>query len=231
MRVFIGFDPNETVAFHVACHSIIRHASVPVSITPLMLPQLPMTRTRDAKQSTEFSFSRFLVPYLCNYEGEAIFADCDVLLRADISTMKGTPGAAVSVVQHEYAPRPEDKFLGQKQTIYQKKNWSSVMLFNNSMCRNLTPQYVNKATGLELHQFKWIDEDQIGRLDNSWNCLIGEINQCTMAAAKLWHYTRGTPCFKAYAECPGASEWYAEKAMMSYHNPYGEFALPERKTA
>src|SRR3990167_2431018 len=122
LRVFLGYDSNEVVAYHTLAHSILRHASVPVSVTPLKLSQLPMKRDRTPTQSTEFSFSRFLVPWLCGYEGEAIFMDCDQLCRVDIATLHGAKGAAVSVVKHEYAPRPEDKFLGQRQSIYAKKN-------------------------------------------------------------------------------------------------------------
>lgn len=227
IRVFIGYDPNETVAYHVLAHSIMRHASVPVSITPLMLKQLPMTRPRDPKQSTEFSFSRFLVPWLCGYEGQAIFMDCDMLCRADITTMTGTPGAAVSVVQHAYEPRPEDKFLAQKQTIYAKKNWSSVMLFDNAQCRALTPKYVNAATGLELHQFKWLDEDQIGSLDPAFNHLVGEYepNQ----DAKLVHFTRGGPWFAKFRFCEYAHEWREECRLATSHNSMGEYSLPEKQ--
>lgn len=229
LRIFLGYDKNETVAFHVASHSIMRHASVPVSITPLVLSQLPMTRVRDPKQSTDFSFSRFLVPWLCNYEGFAIFADCDILVRADIATMKGTSGSAVSVVQHDYQPRPEDKFLNQKQTIYDKKNWSSVMLFDNAKCRVLTPAYVNKASGLELHQFKWLDESEIGSLNPSWNHLVDEYPP--NPNAKLVHFTRGGPWFAKFRFCEFADEWRIEARYTMHHNQIGEYALPDKEAA
>lgn len=232
IRCFLGYDPNETVSYHVLAHSILRHASVPVSVTPLVLSQLPMTRERTPKQSTEFSFSRFLVPWLCGFRGTAVFLDCDMLCRGDIADLRGEPGKAVSVVKHDYTPRPEDKFLGQQQTIYQKKNWSSVMVFDCAQCPMLTPHYVNTASGLELHQFKWLGgEYGIGALDPVWNCLIGEPNQCAMESAKLWHFTRGTPCFKAFRDCPGAREWEEEKRLMNYHNPIGEYSLPEKAVA
>ena len=229
LNVFLGYDPNETVALHVLSHSIMRHASVPVSITPMVLRQLPMTRKRDPKQSTEFSFSRFLVPWLCGYEGQAIFMDLDMLCRADVATMRGTRGAAVSVVKHEYAPRPEDKFLGQKQTIYAKKNWSSVMLFDNAQCRALTPEYVNKATGLELHQFRWLEESQIGEIDPAWNHLVDEY--APNPKAKLVHFTRGGPWFAKFRHCEYAQEWREEMSLMLHHNSYGEYSLPDRAAA
>lgn len=213
VRVFIGYDPAETVAYHVLAHSILRHASVPVSVTPLVLSQLPMTRQRDPKQSTEFSFSRFLVPWLCEYRGTAIFMDCDMLCRADIAGLTGQPGKAVSVVKHEYTPRPEDKFLGNKQTVYEKKNWSSVMVFDCASCHVLTPQYVNTASGLELHQFKWIGSDAlIGVLEPAWNHLVGEYAEND--SAKLAHFTLGTPCFPKYSKCEYAVEWGAEMSRM-----------------
>jgi len=225
LKVFIGWDGNEAVAFHTLAHSIMRHASKPVSITPLVLRQLPMTRERHPLQSTEFSFSRFLVPWLCDYEGMALFLDSDMLCRADLYELRAGPGdPAVSVVKHDYAPRPEDKFLGQRQTVYEKKNWSSVMLFNNTKCRALTPEYVNAASGLELHQFKWTDD--VGALEPNWNHLVSEYPP--NPDAKLVHFTRGTPCFAKYRKCEYADEWREENWMMRYHNPYQEYALPER---
>lgn len=229
LRCFLGYDPNETVALHVLSHSIMRHASVPVSVTPMVLRQLPMTRKRDQKQSTEFSFSRFLVPWLCGYEGQAIFMDLDMLCRADVATMRGTRGAAVSVVKHEYAPRPEDKFLGQKQTIYAKKNWSSVMLFDNAQCRALTPEYVNRATGLELHQFRWLEESQVGEIDPAWNHLVDEYEP--NPKAKIVHFTRGGPWFAKFRQCEYAQEWREEMSLMLHHNAYGEYSLPEKEAA
>ena len=229
-RVFIGYDLNETVAYHVLAHSILRHASVPVSITPLKLSQLPMTRKRDDRQSTEFSFSRFLVPWLCGFKGQAIFMDCDMLVRTDIAELVGEKGKSVSVVKHEYEPRPEDKFLGQKQSVYAKKNWSSVMVFDCSGCAALTPEYVNTASGLELHQFKWLGGDYlIGSLDPAWNHLVGEY--APNPQAKIVHYTLGTPCFAKYSRCEFAEEWHEERRLMLAYNRTGEFSMPAREAA
>jgi hypothetical protein len=228
IRVFIGYDSNETVAYHVLAHSILRHASVPVSITPLVLRQLPMNRERTPTQSTEFSFSRFLVPWLCHWESKAIFMDCDMLMRADIKELWESPmSAAVSVVQHDYKPRPEDKFLGQRQSIYEKKNWSSVMVFDNEQCRLLQPELVNVADGLYLHQFKWAAA--VGKLDPAWNHLVSEYPP--NPDAKLVHFTIGTPCFAKYADCEYAQEWRDEKTRMLYHNPIGEFSKAEKAAA
>lgn len=230
IRVFLGYDRNEPVAYHVAAHSIMRHASVPVSVTPLKLSQLPMTRERTATQSTEFAFSRFLVPWLCGFSGTAIFMDSDVLVRADISALVGETGKAVSVVKHDYDPRPEDKFLGQKQSVYAKKNWSSVMVFYCSLCHALTPEYVNSASGLELHQFKWLGGDSmIGSLDAAWNHLVSE--RPANPDAKIAHFTRGGPWFAKYATCEFAEEWREERRMMMHHNPVGEYSLPEKVAA
>ena len=223
VRVFLGYDPAETVAYHVAAHSILRHASVPVSVTPLKLSQLPMTRERDPKQSTEFSFSRFLVPWLCGFKGTAIFMDCDVLVRSDIAALQGQPGKSVSVVKHSYTPRPEDKFLGNKQTVYAKKNWSSVMVFDCAGCPMLTPQYVNTASGLELHQFKWLGGDYlIGDLDPAFNHLVGEY--APNPHAKIAHFTLGGPWLKGYRDVEFADEWRQEWNNMLSHRDVLEAA-------
>ena len=229
LRIFLGYDSDEAVAFHIAAHSIMRHANAPVSVTPLCLRQLPMTRERAEYQSTEFSFSRFLVPYLCGYEGRAIFADSDILMRADVAELLALhdPYRAVSVVKHEYAPKGGDKFLGYKQSLYARKNWSSVMVFENALCKALTPHVVNTASGLYLHQFKWLpDDSMIGALPAEFNHLVGEYEP--NPDAKLVHFTLGTPCFAPYANCEYANEWHEERNLMLDYNKIGEFSREAR---
>ncbi len=155
IRVFIGHDRRETVAFHTLSQSIHSNSSSPVSITPLMLSQFDeqMWRERHPLQSTDFSFSRFLVPYLCEYEGWALFMDCDKLMVDDIANLwkLRDDKYAVMVVKHDHVPLETTKFPGEKQTTYEKKNWSSVMLLNCARCKALTPDYVNETSGLDLH--------------------------------------------------------------------------------
>lgn len=211
IRVFIGYDARETVALHVLSHSLMRNSSLPVSITGLKLSQLDMWRAKDPRQSTDFAFSRFLVPYLCGYEGHAIFMDCDMLCRGDIAGLWAERSDhAVSVVKHDYIPKTEDKFLGAVQTVYPRKNWSSVMVFNNAKCAVLTPGYVNTASGLELHQLHWTDS--IGELPPAWNHLVGEYEP--NPGAKLVHYTLGGPYFNEYKDCEFATEWFCEREYM-----------------
>ena len=226
IRIFIGYDPKETIAFHVLSHSIMRHASVPVSITGLVLNQLPLTRPRDSMQSTEFAFSRFLVPHLCEFEGWAIFMDCDMLCRGDIKELwdKRSLDHAVQVVKHDYIPTTTTKFLNQPQTRYARKNWSSLMIFNNWKCTALYPGYVDRASGLELHGFEWLDEHEIGGLPVGWNHLVGEYKP--NPEAKLVHFTLGTPCFAKYRNCEFADEWFEERSLMMHHDRTGEFSKP-----
>lgn len=214
IRIFIGFDTRETVAWHVLCHSILARTSRPVSFTPLALPHLKSIfwRKRDPLQSTDFSFTRFLTPYLCGYEGWSLFMDCDMLVRADISELWDLRDDryAVMCVKHDHHPREEVKFLGAPQTAYGKKNWSSVMLFNNSRCRALDPKYVNTASGLELHQFKWLQGDEeIGDIPARWNHLVGYRDENPTAA--VIHYTLGGPYFSEYSGCEHADAWRDEK--------------------
>lgn len=230
MRVFIGYDSNETVAYHVLANSIIRQSSIPVSITPLILKQLPMTRAKTEFQSTEFSFSRFLVPHLCDFKGKAVFMDCDMLFRMDIANLwkqSSDKDAPVSVVKHDYIPKSENKFLDQKQSNYQKKNWSSLMLFNNEFCKQLTPEVVNKESGMFLHQFEWAD--RVGELPLSYNHLVGEYKP--NPTAKIVHFTLGTPCFAKYRNCEFAKEWHEELDMVLDHNRLGEFSIPDKEAA
>jgi lipopolysaccharide biosynthesis glycosyltransferase len=215
--VFIGYDPREAVAFHVLNHSIQTRASVPVCVAPLMLSQLGsvLTRERHPLQSTDFSFSRFLVPHLSQYAGWSLFTDCDMLILDDIAGLFALRDDryAVMVVKHEHVPKETTKFLGEPQSKYEKKNWSSVMLFNNARCRALTAEYVNIASGLELHQFKWLEDDAlIGALPSRWNHLVGY--DAPRRDAALVHYTLGGPYFAEYAACEYAQEWFAERDAM-----------------
>jgi lipopolysaccharide biosynthesis glycosyltransferase len=221
--IFIGYDPREAIAFSVLAHSIHARASEPVSITPLMLTQLKgvLTRERHPLQSTDFSFSRFLTPYLSGYSGWSLFMDCDMLVLDDIAALWAMRDEryAVMAVKHDHVPREATKFLGEPQTKYEKKNWSSVMLFNNARCKALTPDYVNTASGLELHQFKWLNDDAlIGELPERWNHLVGY--NAPRADAALVHYTLGGPYFAEYAGCEYADAWRHERdAMLSTAAP------------
>jgi hypothetical protein len=215
--VYIGYDQREAVAFSVLSHSIHARATQPVSITPLILSQLSgiLTRERHPLQSTDFSFSRFLTPYLCGYNGWSVFMDCDMLMLDDIARLwkLRDDRYAVMVVKHEHVPKETVKFLGEPQTRYEKKNWSSVMLFNNARCRALAPEYVNAATGLELHQFKWLGNDElIGALPGRWNHLVGY--DAPHQDASLVHYTLGGPYFEDYRDCEYSREWFAERDAM-----------------
>ena len=218
-RVFVGFDPNETVAFHVLNHSIQARASAPVAVIPIMLSQLKgvFNRERNPLQSTEFSFSRFLVPYMSNYEGWSVFMDCDMLVLDDICKLFDLKDDryAVQVIKHDHRPQEDVKFLGAAQTKYEKKNWSSVILFNNAKCKALTPDFVNTATGLELHQFKWLDsDDQIGDLPGGWNHLVGYDPVLPVEQIQNLHYTEGGPYFDEYVDTDYADVWFQEKDAM-----------------
>jgi hypothetical protein len=219
LRVFIGHDPHEIVAYNVLSHSINRRASRPVSITPLMLSQLGdlMWRERNPLQSTEFSFSRFLTPYLAGYEGWAMFMDCDMLMLDDVANLFDLcdDRYAVMCVKHHHVPEEEIKFLGAVQTKFEKKNWSSVLMFNCAKCTALTPDYVNTASGLELHQFKWLEsEELIGEIPHRWNHLEGYDPPVPVSELSNIHYTIGGPYFEEYADCGYADLWQAEREHM-----------------
>lgn len=208
IRIFIGYDDVESVAYHTLCQSIIDNSSVPVSITPIKQTMLPMyTRKRDSKQSNEFSFTRFLVPYLCNYEGFAIFMDLDMMFRTDpleLWNLKDS-SKSVQVVKHDYLPKTRTKYLGAIQYPYPRKNWSSVMLFNCEKCRKLTPDYVNTAPALDLHRLLWTEDELIGELPVEWNHLVGEYKE--NPDAKLVHWTIGGVWFDEYSKSEFWQEW------------------------
>lgn len=148
--------------------------------------------------------------------------DCDMLCLGDVAelsnymTLSNFYSYAVRVVKHDYQVKEAVKFLGNVQTKYERKNWSSMMIFNNRLCEKLTLDYVNKAHGLDMHQFKWVDDDKIAGLPKEWNWLVGEEGY-ESGSPKLIHYTKGTPCFPEYAHQDFAELWHAEREDMMSH--------------
>lgn len=221
LNIVIGYDKNEAVAFHVLAHSIMRHASCPVAITPLYRPMLEAkhfyTRPRTHLESTEFSLTRFLTPAITPFGGTSIFMDCDMLVRGDVAELlaasRESPYADVLVVKHHYKPSTGTKFLGQPQTDYPCKNWSSVMAFNGWRTRvqELTPTAVSCMKPSDLHQFKWADS--VANLPTAWNHLVGEY--APNPDAKLVHWTLGGPWFKGYENTEFAEEWRNEYTLMT----------------
>lgn len=213
INVFVGFDQVEAGAFYPLLHSIHKRSSMPVSFTPVSLENLRgiLTRERHPLQSNEFSFSRWLVPWMSNYEGWSIFIDCDMLFLDDIAKLwaQRDDRYAVQVVKHNHIPPEATKYLGATQTKYDRKNWSSVMLFNNAKCKALTPEYVNEATGLDLHQFKWLKDEEIGNIPNYWNILVG-YDEYNPRPGNV-HWTIGGPYFDEYRDMDYAREYFEER--------------------
>jgi hypothetical protein len=216
IRIAVGVDYRELVAYHTAASSIIQRSSQPVAFIPIAINTLSSIFHREIppSASTEFSFTRFLAPYLCGYEGWVIFMDSDVVVLDDITTLwdRRDDRYAIMCVKHDHRPVGDTKFLGQQQTVYEKKNWSSVMLMNCARCRALTPDYVNSASGLDLHRFNWLEsEELVGEIPSEWNHLVGW-SKGALGDQKLLHWTEGGPYFKAYANTKWASVWHAEHA-------------------
>jgi len=207
MRVFIGYDTREPEAFDVAAYSIKKYAPE-IGIQPLKLDELRRDghywREHDSLGSTEFTISRFLVPFLSDYSGFSLFIDCDMLSRCDIRNIMDVdePGHVVYCVQHDYSPHSMTKMDGKQQHVYPRKNWSSVMLFDNDKCRTLSPETVNSETPMYLHRMLWANS--IGALDRRWNYLAGYYEGDD---PYLIHYTDGGPWFDEYRDCAFADLW------------------------
>jgi lipopolysaccharide biosynthesis glycosyltransferase len=211
LRLFVGYDPREAVAYHVFVQSVLDRTSVPVSITPLHAPMLAgFDGQRDGTNA--FIFSRYLIPALCGFKGWALFVDGDMLLRADLADLWALrdEGCAVQVVKHDYQTRHPRKYLGSPlendNVDYPRKNWSSVVLWNCAHPSNavLTREFVEDVGGAFLHRFMWLKDAEIGPLPAQWNALIGE-QYCP--DAKLAHYTLGVPGFKRYRQEQHACGW------------------------
>lgn len=200
-RIFIGWDSREALAYDVCRYSLSSHARDGHVIRPLAQRALRALglywRPEDPLASTEFTYTRFLVPALANYQGWALFADCDILFRADVGELfeLAEDRYAVMVVKHDHQPRATTKMGQAIQTAYPRKNWSSVVLWNcgHPANRRLTPNLVNEQSGAFLHRFQWLEDAQIGALPLAWNYLVGWNTQAQCPEPKAAHFTEGIP--------------------------------------
>lgn len=214
MKVFVGYDVREDIAYQV-CEYSLKKYNDQVEVIPLKQKELreagTYTRAIDPLSSTEFTFTRFLVPYLSDYKGWAVFVDCDFVFVDDVQKLfdNADDRYAVMVVKHDYNPREDFKMDGCKQLPYPRKNWSSTILWNCAHPANkvITPEVVNSQTGQYLHRFQWLQDNEIGNLAPEWNWLAGWYNEPQDGQPKAIHYTEGGPWFKEYRRCPYHKVW------------------------
>jgi lipopolysaccharide biosynthesis glycosyltransferase len=210
IKITIGFDQREAVAYHTFVQSIIDHATYPLSITPLAINSLKDYSEIHNDNSNDFIYSRFLTPYLNHFSDWAIFADGDMICQSDIRELWDLRDEtkAIQVVKHEYKTKSHRKYLGNINENYPRKNWSSLILWNCKHPKNkiLTPEFVACQPGSYLHRFSWLEDNEIGELPKDWNWLAIEYPE--NRNAKLIHYTLGTPCFKDYKDTDMSDIWY-----------------------
>lgn len=216
LRIFIGWDSRFPEPADVLRHSLLAHASIPLDIRYLKLDELGLDRAQDPRASTEFTYSRFLVPHLCGFEGKAIFMDNDMLCFADVKELDDLDmdGLALRVVKHDYQPGNSVKMYGCEQSSYPRKNWSSLMLMNCARLGLWSKEVVATQTGAYLHRFQDIPDAEIGEIPNTWNTLDWMDD-----STKLIHYTNGGPWFEAYRDHPHADVWYRARDAMHAATP------------
>ena len=215
-NIYIGYDTREDIAYQVSKFSILQR-SKNVSVIPLKLDDLKEKglywRGEDKLGSTEFTFSRFLVPELNDYKGWALFCDCDIIFLEDINNLFNLKDDkyAVMCVQHDYTPKEETKMDGKQQTLYPRKNWSSLVLWN---CGHPSNQKISKelinnpeTTGKYLHRFSWLKDEEIGAIPHYWNWLVGWYKEPNDGNPKAIHYTEGGPWFENYRDCDYHQNW------------------------
>lgn len=225
-KVFVGYDSREDIAYRVCEYSIYKHAPG-VEVIPLKQEDLRREgiyqRDIDPLSSTEFTFTRFLVPYLSNYTGWAVFCDCDFVWDGSIDELfaKADKKYAVMVVKHDHKPTNTIKMDGKQQTQYPRKNWSSMILWNCEHPSNakINPDLINTSTGQFLHRFEWLSDDEIGKLDVKYNFLVGWNDPKTVTPI-AYHYTEGGPWFSEYSKCEFSDLWV--KYLMEYANELGK---------
>ena len=215
INFFIGYDSKEDIAYRVCKNSLISHSTISLKVNSLKIDELVAKkfykREKDPLASTEFTYTRFLVPVLMNYKGWAVFCDCDFLFLEDIALLFKNldKNKAIYCVKHNYTPKEKHKMDGKKQTIYPRKNWSSFIVFNcgHPSNKKLTIDLVNSETGSYLHQFKWLEDNEIGSLDERWNWLEGWSSSDENLSPFAIHFTRGGPWFDDWKNVDYSSDW------------------------
>src|SRR6056300_1894805 len=226
--VYIGYDTREKIASDVCEHSLRHTTEEPINIKHLKLNELKKkgiyTRSEDSLSSTEFTFTRFLIPHLQDYKGWALFCDCDFLWLEDVDKVfaQRDDKYAVMCVHHDYTPKEETKMDGKQQTLYPRKNWSSLVLWN---CGHPSNQKISKelinnpeTTGKYLHRFSWLKDEEIGAISHEWNWLVGWYNEPEDGTPKALHYTEGGPWFENYRHCAYGDVWKKYLTDMMYSN-------------
>ena len=210
IKIVVGFDQREAIAYHTFSQSVLEKSSLPVLFLPLSMNTLKGYKETHNDKSNDFVYSRFLTPYLHNFEGWAIFADGDMVCQSDIKELWDLRDEtkALQVVMHDYKTKFNQKYLGNTNENYPRKNWSSLILWNCSHPKHqvLTPDFISSQTGKYLHRFSWLDDEDIGELPIDWNWLA--IEYPDNPKAKIIHYTLGTPCFKDYRNTEMAVTWH-----------------------
>ncbi len=214
MKAFIGYDIREDIAYQVCEYSLQAHTP-DIKIEALDLRELQdsglYNRPRDPLSTTEFTYTRFLVPYLQEYRGWALFCDCDFLWLSDVDALwkQADDRYAVMVVKHDYRPPATIKMDNCRQTVYPRKNWSSMILWNCAHASNraLTPDLINTQSGQYLHRFQWLQDHEIGSIDKTWTWLVGWYQEPEDGDPRALHYTEGGPWFKRYRRCEYHKIW------------------------
>lgn len=241
-NIYLGYDSREKLAYEVAKFSILQRTNekevniIPIDrFTTKSILKRPVRiegfqlfdEISNAPMSTDFAIARFCVPILQG-EGWALFIDSDIVCLTDIKELfeLANDRYAVMVVKHNHIPKSNEKFhdAGMIQTIYERKNWSSCILWNtqHTSNKNLTEEKLNTWRGLDLHQFKWLQDEEIGELNQEWNFLVG-VNEGELEKQNILHYTNGNPAFEGWIPHPTDYMW--NKEHQRYREQYYGVAL------
>lgn len=209
MRIFIGHDSKYPQATKV-CRASMESYNSNLNITYVDKQHLKKYefygREDLSTESTEFSFTRFYVPMLCNYEGIALFCDNDFLWKCDpLEVEKYLGDNDIAVVKHEDYEALGIKMDGKENKSYPRKNWSSLIIYNCSKLKNLTKEYLDNASPSDLHELKWADK--IGEIPRSYNHLVGVYKPHNKI--KALHYTNGGPWFDKYKDAELSEQWWS----------------------
>lgn len=189
LRIFVGTDDTQLLAFRVLEYSIRKSSSVPVEVVPLFDTEHRMPRDPQNRPRTRFSFSRFVIPELCGYEGRALYLDADMLVFGDVAELHDLPFDGAKILTS--APARTEAWDAHD-TAYLGVRSVAVMLLD---CAQLPWKVDDIVAGLDEGRYTYqqlmsdvcvVEPDEIvDAIPPEWN----DLERYTPGRTKLLHFT------------------------------------------
>lgn len=210
IKIFVGADRSQLLAFKVLEHSIKRNTSQQVKCRAIDNSMMPECKSKTNLPYTNFSFARFGIPSFAGYQGKAIYLDADMLVLADIADLWSLDFAGAKILTLEQ-PRED---LQQKQS--KKRKQTAVMMLDCEALKDWVPEEIIGNLGKKYDRTKLMSLDIFPQrkikeiIPTVWNCM----DWYEEGVSKLVHYTKIETQPWVYPKHPCGNLWLNELRLM-----------------